>query len=972
MIQRPYQHQLFLKFAIVLWVFVSGSDVSGQAPYVKRIHLNTEKGDVKFLRELRDKKGMLWFGSSEGVIEFDGKIHTLHALKTPGFDNTVSSLYEDHGDTIWIGYKSGQVAFLTGQGLQLFNPREGMPKKPVTAISKDSYGNLWIATAGEGIYFYEDMILYNINTDDGLNDNYAYALAPADSGSMWVGTDEGLVRCMPDQKKKVIEKFHIGEGLPDNIVRVIVPLKNGDLWIGLQQKGVCRYIAARKQFVVSAHMKQWPFGQVNSICADKKGLWIGTEESGLVFAGENELPVSYMEFNSLHFSRVSDVIKDLEGNLWMLANSNIYQSPGNRVMILDKVPRIDMKMVHTLMADSKGKIWFTPDQGLVAYSGGDATSQPARKYTITPEKDLVDIVSLYEDDCHYIWVGTMGAGIYRLNPETGAIRKITASPLLHNASVMAIAGSGNTVYAATFSGAIRITIPEDCHSDEINPLVETLDKDNLLGSFYIYDVFIDSKKRIWFATDGKGIICFENGAYTSYNGKQGIAGTVIYSITEDESGNIWFSTQEHGLYKFDGTEFSNINDSNGLSSLVLSGIIADRKGSIVAVHNHGFDVLNISTGNFRYYGAEVGFTDINSDLNAITRDSKGQVWIGTDQAIIKYTGDDRTVPPRPVTLITKAAVYSNEIISEAERTLSHDENYLSFDFTGLWYTNPNRVKFQYMLEGYNKEWISTLDRHVIFPKLEPGTYRFRVRSSLTGNFTEFTEASYAFRIRLPVWREGWFIFMAAVITGTVVYLLAQMRIRQIRKLEELKKEKINFQFETLKSQVNPHFLFNSFNTLITIIEEDKKNAIEFVETLSSFFRNIVTFKDHDLITLQEELGVASVYFYLQQKRYGNNLRLKVQVSDEAKKKKIPPLVLQMLMENAVKHNAVSSETPLDISITSNGSSLVLTNNINVKRTVEHSTRTGLQNILNRFRLLTNQPVVISHTATSFSVTIPLI
>jgi ligand-binding sensor domain-containing protein len=961
------------RWVLLLISFLFSIRSYSQTPYFKRIYLESENSDLKFTAELKDHRGMLWFGSTEGLIAYDGNTHFTYRINAPGFSNAVSSLFEDGGDTLWVGYHSGAVAYLAGRELKLFHPEEGVPKKSITAIQKDSLKNLWLATAGEGVYFFKGNRLYNIDTDDSLNDNYAYTLMPDQQGNMWVGTDEGMALCSASPKKKVISSFHIGEGLPDNIVRVIVPAGNGDLWIGLQQKGVCLFIVKESRFEIPNCLKEWKYGQVNAILRGSKGLWIGTEEQGIVFVSDDchRPPENYSAMAGNNFSKVTAVITDNEENGWMLANSNIFQSTGNRVMLLNQVPGVDMKMIHTLMYDSKGRLWFTPDQGLVCYTRDNHGLPEIKRYSVTPARDLIDIVSLHEDECGYIWIGTMGGGLFRLNSATGRLQKIAGIPSLDHASIMSITGKGNIIYAATFSGAVKITFT-DCNDDRIHISAEGLEKVPQLGNYYMYDVFTDSKGRTWFATDGKGITCYDSGKYTNYNKTSGLGSDVIYSVTEDETGNIWFSTENAGLYKFDGKRFTNINQADGLRSLSISGIIADGNGNIIVIHNHGFDRINIRTGNIRYYGPEIEKPDMNSDLNAVCRDLQGHVWIGTDEGIIRFYGGDSASSPRPAMLITKVSVFNKEIKADVAPGLLYNQNYITFDFLGLWYSNPDRIKYQYMLEGYNKEWVNTLDRKVVFPKLEPGSYTFRVRCSLNQHFKENTESSFGFNIALPVWRQSWFIFLMSLVTAALGYMIIVYRVRHVKRIEALKKEKVEFQFETLKSQVNPHFLFNSFNTLINIIEDDSKKAIEYVETLSAFFRNIVSFKDQDVITLAEELDVASVYFYLQQKRFGNSLRLKVNVDEKLRKKKIPPMVLQILMENAVKHNAISSETPLDIVISAEGNKLLVRNNINRKRNTESSTRTGLQNIVNRFKLLTSEPVVIRNSANEFSVTIPLI
>lgn len=191
-------------------------------------------------------------------------------------------------------------------------------------------------------------------------------------------------------------------------------------------------------------------------------------------------------------------------------------------------------------------------------------------------------------------------------------------------------------------------------------------------------------------------------------------------------------------------------------------------------------------------------------------------------------------------------------------------------------------------------------------------------------------------------------------------------------MQKLQEEKIQFQFQVLRNQVNPHFLFNSFNTLISIIEDNPAMAVDYVEQLSEFFRNIVNYRDKDIISLGEEIDVLQTYIYLQQKRFGDNLQLHIHLSEEAKSHTfIPPLSLQLLIENAIKHNVVSKEAPLVIDIfIENEKELVIRNNINPKITRESGARMGLQNIVNRYNLLSREKVNIINDGKNFIVTLP--
>ena len=189
--------------------------------------------------------------------------------------------------------------------------------------------------------------------------------------------------------------------------------------------------------------------------------------------------------------------------------------------------------------------------------------------------------------------------------------------------------------------------------------------------------------------------------------------------------------------------------------------------------------------------------------------------------------------------------------------------------------------------------------------------------------------------------------------------------------ERLKQETLLAQFEALKTQVNPHFLFNSLNTLTAIIPEDPKIAVAFVQKLSNFYRYLLQYRDQSLVPIEAEINCIESYLYLQHMRFGDSLTWKIEVKDEDKSALVPPLSLQILAENAVKHNTISRQKPLCIEVKSDGSFLWMSNKVQPKRQAETSTHIGLANLAERLHLTQSTELIIEKDASTFTVKIPL-
>lgn len=191
--------------------------------------------------------------------------------------------------------------------------------------------------------------------------------------------------------------------------------------------------------------------------------------------------------------------------------------------------------------------------------------------------------------------------------------------------------------------------------------------------------------------------------------------------------------------------------------------------------------------------------------------------------------------------------------------------------------------------------------------------------------------------------------------------------------EKLKTEHVASQLISLKDQVNPHFLFNSLNALSSLVYDDQKKAVKFIRKLSDVYRYVLDQTDKELVTLDEEMQFMSAYFYLMKIRFEENLVINTEgIQDEKKQKLIPPMSIQLLVENAIKHNVVSSSKKLYLDIFTNDSSfLVIKNNVSPKKSND-SKGIGLNNLKMRYRFLSDKKMLINHTEKVFEVYLPLL
>ena len=191
--------------------------------------------------------------------------------------------------------------------------------------------------------------------------------------------------------------------------------------------------------------------------------------------------------------------------------------------------------------------------------------------------------------------------------------------------------------------------------------------------------------------------------------------------------------------------------------------------------------------------------------------------------------------------------------------------------------------------------------------------------------------------------------------------------------ENLKKENLQSQLEGLKDQVNPHFLFNSLNSLSSLINEDPQKAEKFLDEMSKVYRYLLRTNEDGLTTLDSEMQFIQSYFHMLKTRYGDGVSMDTQIDDHYLSYQLPPLTLQMLVENAVKHNMILKDNPLKILImTTNSGRLIVSNNLQRKDRMVASNKIGLANIINKYRLMKKEEISIRDDGKEFAVVVPLI
>jgi len=954
-------------FLLLFALFFYQPSTASLFNFSKSLQVDKENKNLKINTLLQDHQGFIWVGTDHGLYVYDGYDFDKIIADSANHKSSVVTLFQEKNQTIWVGTETGEVYRKKADKFKLI---PSPIKSAIKSFINYSSDEIWVATYGDGIYSFKNEEWKKVNTGDV---QFFYAMVLAPNGNVLAGTDMGLMNFSSNKKYKLLNTKN---RLPENIVRDIKVIDNSKVVLGFEEAGICFMDLKTNSFIKPNEFSNWNSGAINQINYNNNACWISTEKNGLVSFStlKNGKFKFYNTNNGIAGTKINFTLFDREGNMWIAADNKLFINASKKIEVI-KNNTLSFNDAQALVSDPEGYIWFSNKKGLFKYDPSKTDSNSVQKINMQGITNL-HIVSLYLDDWGFLWIGTFDNGLFRLNTYNNEVKKFGSKDGLMNANIVSIKGKDNKIWLATLGGIAECTILED----KVNPgnlsyRFNSLGGKNSPGEIFVYDVFIDSRKRVWFGTDGKGLSCLENGVYSNYNNVDKDNNLVVYSITEDKKGNIWFSTLNHGLYRYDGSKFSHLGVKEGLRDNEIAGIITDWQGNIVVVHSKGIDKVNPVTLEIEYIGEESGIDKLDCNINAITKDDNGNVWIGSQDGLIKLVKSRYSDVTKPLTSIRKIYTFMKPGLSARDSIFEYNQNQISIEFIGLWYANPDAVHYRYRLVGFSNQWIPTKDKIVTFPNLPPGNYTFELEASVNNRFINPSFANYSFKVKKPITKQWWFITLIILLSaGGLIWFIRDRDVR-FRNMEAMKKEKMEYQYETLKSQINPHFLFNSFNTLITIIEDNQDKAVDYVETLSDYFRSMLNYRDKDTISLSDELEIVNAYFYLQQKRFGDYLKLNISVSENLKNNfSVPPLSIQLLVENAIKHNAVSHETPLmiEIKISDDNQLLIVSNNLNPKKNHDPSTGIGLNNIFSRYKILTEKDVTVIRTDKQFIVELPLI
>lgn len=723
--------------------------------------------------------GYFWIATQEGFARFDGiRFTVFDSSNTQGVGSFVYTLFVDRKGTLWIGTGGGLLNYREGKFTR-FTVADGLPDVSIKHISEDSDGNLWLGAGsgdrtagGQGLTYFKDGRGTIFTTENGLSNNQVHRIFCGDQNDVWIATGNGL-NYLKDGKFK---NYTTADGLSSNLIRVVYKSRKGILWVGTSN-GLNRF--ENGKFTTFTSPEGSIFNSVTSIFEDKdSNLWVGTDK-GLRRFRDGKLE-SVAGIDGLSDDRIFSFFEDVEGSLWIGTHANgLHQLRDGKFTTFGSAEGLSGDSVQTVFQDSLQRIWLgTSDGGLSVL-----VNDRLKNYTIADGLLSDRVRTIYEDKEGSILIGT-DHGLNKL--KDGKFTSLTtANGLLSN--------NIRSIYEDE-TGALWIGTGQGLSLFKDNKFTNFTRADGLLGNGvnFVYqtksgEIYVAGDDGLSIYRDGK-FIPQREGFPVEFNPQ---------SIAEDEDGTLWLTTWGQGLNRLKNGKLTAFVTKDGIYDNSAWSILDDGNGRFWLGSNRGvFRVLKKELNDFAdgkiqtvssiVYGTANGMRkrETNAGGPSAIRSKDGKLWFATTDGVVQINPNEiitNNIPP-PIVI--------EKLIADEQSVTPDNQNYeliagtknIEFQYVGLSFVAPGRVKYKYKIEGFDKEWIEADNRRTAYyTNLPPGNYMFRVIAANNDGIWNEQGASLKFRILAPFWMTWWFIILIFLSLMGLVYFVSNWRVSRLEK-----------------------------------------------------------------------------------------------------------------------------------------------------------------------------------------------
>ena len=778
MMTPPARKRVASRLFLLAAVFLLASSASAQSSNYRFEHWTTDNGlpqnTVRAIVQTRD--GYLWMTTFDGLARFDGVRFTVFdKSNTPAINqNRFTALCEDKDGTLWAGTDLGDVISYRNGVFASYTHGEASLNQPIMAFRRDLDDELMILRGSGAFHMRAGKLL-------AAPSDYTSArvkLYRGGSGAQWTIDSRGVVAVKDGRVTNYPIRFDSAEE--------VWPSEDsqGNLWLGYKANV---YRLRDGQATRYSEMDGLPPRAIHRPqCEDDDGgVWFITNNLQHWGIGVARFKDGRFRFYGsdagLPNTSYTQIVKDREGSIWVATGVGLYRLRRELITTYSTANGLAHNEVYPLLQTRDGRIWIS-NRGLSLFRGGKFESHPLNNIKESAQ-------SLWEDRAGRLWLGLASLNRY----EGGRVKEVT--PQTGMGTIWAIREDrAGAVWAATSSGLFKLesdrivahyTTKDGLPNDDVKVIHESVDE--------------NGKSVLWLGTWG-GLARFSDGKFTSYTPAQGLTGDHVRSIYEDSEGVLWIGTYDDGLSRFHDGRFFNYRTEQGLFNNGVFQILEDRRGYFWMSCNKGIYRVSrrelnelaegrISRVNSLAFGKEDGM--VSSECNGgrqpagfIAQD--GRLWFPTmgGVAVIDPEAAQVNLLPPPV-MIESVMLERSQVDFSRGLTVQPGQRDLEIAYTGLSFIKPEQVKFKYMLEGWNQDWVEAgARRTAYFSHVPPGEYTFRVIAANSDGVWNEEGKGLKITVLPPFYRTWWFLSVAGACVAGVVFSVYQYRVTQLERSQE--------------------------------------------------------------------------------------------------------------------------------------------------------------------------------------------
>lgn len=829
-----------------------------------------------------DTSGDMWFGTEAGVCSYNGTSKSFTNLQELS-GMSIRSIVKDKTGTLWFAtHGHGIIKYIQKKGaiqdatFTTYTDKDGLASNTILCLYQDKSGHIWAGSEEKGVSCIKTqadnkVVIEYYTTVNGLANNTVLSICEDKQGALWFGTQGGVSRFEEFEDKKNNENqntaftsYTIAQGLSNNIIRSILEDKSGNIWLSTYGGGINRYNG--KAFINYTKQQGLPGNVIWSVLEDSKGnIWAGTNNNGASCFDGNTFK-NYSTEQGLSDNTVWSMYEDRNNTIWFGTDEGgLCIFNGKEFLQYTTDQGLANNTIRCIYEGSDSTVWLGTLGGLSKISKKDLTTKNLRftNYTTLQGLGANTIWKIFEDSKNNLWIGTFGGGLskYNKNPDNGKTQLFTNY--------------------TTANGLPNNTI---CSITE------------------------DQSGILWIGTAGGGLCRFDGKSFANYNKPQGLPNEVVTQLVTSPAFHTSGLRYKNAEYLIAGTNqgIAVLTGWKATNGKVYPGLCPQN----IAPENDQIsnELLKSYTPVFEVYNSASGYPvkDVNGGQNAMFRDSKGLIWIATGAdktALVRFNplalnhiseppllviqglkineesvcwnclsnGDSLTTT---VSLTEEVSTFGSPLSPAARKVMKEKfsdigfdsitpfytlpqhlvlpfkHNNLTFEFTSIDPIRSNQMQYQYILEGYSKQWspLSTKTT-ATFGNIYEGEYTFKLKA-LSPEGVWSAAASYHFTILPPFYRTWWAYGSYILVSGGTLFLLYMWRTSKLRKDKELLENTVK---ERTSEIVKQKTLVEEKNVLITDSIEYAQNIQQTIlpseeEIKKHFPEHFILYKPKDIVS----------------------------------------------------------------------------------------------------------------------------